>query len=539
MLTGMRRLPTPLICALLALAAAGCGSSGPHRLPTRPPVSRTPLLSILQEDSIMQTDPAALLTAARRLGVQVIRANVFWGHIAPDPTAVTPPKLDLADPHAYPDPGWAPYDAMVRAAATTGVQLDFTLTGPPPRWAAGRGAPQICQGPCNQWRPSAADYGAFVRAIGTRYSGHFTPAGATAPLPRVRFWSLWNEPNYGPNLAPQAVDHSQVESSPALYRALLTAGWGALDATGHSTATDTILVGETAPRGEIGPNLPGNFSGMVPLRFVRALYCVDQRFQPLRGRAATLRGCPATGAGAKGFAAANPALFHASGWADHPYPDALAPNVPTTIEPDYSDFAALGNLERTLDRAAGVYGADPRLPIYSTEYGYRTQPPGPLGVSLPTAAAFLNQSEYLSWSSSRIRSYDQYLLSDPDPASGSHFVTGIEFADGQPKPDVYDAYRMPLWLPVTRAAKRTALEVWGCVRPAPAAGRTEHRPQRVAIEFAPAGGPFTVARRVTLTPAGGCYFDVRVRFPGSGSVRLGWKGPGGNIHSRVQAITLQ
>ena len=70
---------------------------------------------------------------------------------------------------------------------------------------------------------------------------------------------------------------------------LVAAAWSALAATGHTTATDTILIGETAPRGINTGNHPGNFSGMLPLRFIRAMYCVDSDLKPLRGTAATLR----------------------------------------------------------------------------------------------------------------------------------------------------------------------------------------------------------------------------------------------------------
>ena len=168
------------------------------------------------------------------------------------------------------------------------------------------------------WKPSAAEFGQFVHAVGTRYSGHYTPAGASTPLPRISFWSIWNEPNYGVDLSPQAIDQSRVEVSPRLYRGLVDAAWSAFAATGHRG--DTILIGETAPRGITTGNSPGNFSGMVPLRFIRALYCVDTSFTPLSGTAASERGCPPDGAGSRHFAAEHPGLFQASGFADHPYP---------------------------------------------------------------------------------------------------------------------------------------------------------------------------------------------------------------------------
>ena len=43
-------------------------------------------------------------------------------------------------------------------------------------------------------------------------------------LPRVSFWELWNEPNFGIDLAPQAINGSTVPAAPAMYRGLLDAG---------------------------------------------------------------------------------------------------------------------------------------------------------------------------------------------------------------------------------------------------------------------------------------------------------------------------
>jgi hypothetical protein len=375
--------------------------------------------------------------------------------------------------------------------------------------------------------------------MGERYSGHYRPDGASAPLPRIDFWSVWNEPNYGPDLAPQAVRRSTVEVSPMVYRGLLDAAWTALASTGHGH--DTILFGETAPRGITTGDNPGNFSGMVPLRFVRALYCLDSALRPLRGAAATERGCPATAAGSRRFAAAHPVLFQATGFADHPYPQGrLEPTAVIPGEPDYADLATIGKLERTLDTALETYGVRRMLPIFSTEFGYQTDPPE-IGLPDPaTAARYLNWSEYISWRNPRIRSYDQYLLRDVQAASATGgFPTGLEFKTGAPKA-TYDAFRMPIFLPVTRAAKSSDLEVWGCARPAHYAHEQTGRPQTVEIQFAPkGGGPFRTVRTVGL-PNGDCYFDVATGFPGSGEVRLAWRYPSGEvIHSRTADITMR
>ncbi|HET9719749.1 MAG TPA: hypothetical protein VFP55_06715, partial [Solirubrobacteraceae bacterium] len=345
----------------LAAVIAGCGSvqaPAPRR-------GHSNLISIIEAEGFLHSDPARALNTFASMGVDEVRVYLPWSSYAPDPAAATAPAFNASDPAAYPPSDWVQLDQIVRDAAAVGIGLDFTIGPPAPEWAIGPGAPHGSPYDTG-WMPSATRFGAFVHALGERYSGRYAPPGATRPLPRVRFWSIWNEPNYGHYLSPEAI--GPVEVAPRLYRDILRAAWSALSATGHTPRRDTILIGETAPRGLVGPGLPGDFSGMMPLRFVRALYCVDSGFHPWRGRAAQARGCPATASAHRAFVAQNPALFHASGFADHPYPDALPPNVRTVGVPgdsDYADFAALGNLESTLDRAAGAYGQHVRLPIYS------------------------------------------------------------------------------------------------------------------------------------------------------------------------------
>ncbi len=389
--------------------------------------------------------------------------------------------------------------------------------------------------PAGVWKPSATAFGQFVRAVGTRYSGHYPdPLHPGRHLPRVSFWGIWNEPNLGINLAPQAIDGGKLEVSPLYYRQIVGATYSALRASGHGS--DTILIGELAPDGATVGNVPGDFDMMVPLRFLRALYCVDSAYHPLKGLAASQRGCPTTASGSSQFAAQNPGLFQATGLALHPYSQGLAPDAAPPLEPDYAEFADLPHVESALDRLQEAYGSHRQLPIYSTEFGEQTNPPEKLFRALPPpkAAYFMNWAEYLSWRDPRIRSFDQYLLED---ASNGTFPSGLEFADGSEKPS-YAAYRMPIFLPVTSAGHGHDLEVWGGVRPGRFVRLSTGRTQQVEIQFAPAGQPFKTIRTVTLTDPYG-YFDVRQAFSSSGTVRLRWRYPSGQtIFSRPVNVTI-
>lgn len=522
-------VPLVLTCLCAAIALTGCGGGSSRSAVTHTGDDR--LRSIFGGAGQLMAQPATTLDTLHALGVQTIRVDIFWSQIAPDPASRRSPAFDAADPAGYSAAAWAPYDRAFEDAAARGITVDATIRGNAPLWAEEPGDPLQKGEPVGIWKPKPADYGQFVTAVATRYDGHYTPSGAAHPLPRISIWSFWNEPNYGQDLAPQATDHSQVELSPTLYRGLIDAGYRALRATGHGR--DTILFGETAPRGQTVGNVPGNFGLMKPLRFLRALYCVDAEFQRLTGTAARERGCPATAAASNRFVSRNPALFDASGLSAHLYPEgSQPPDLRLADEPDDADFASIPELEETLDRATAAYGIKRRLPIWSTEFGYHTDPPEPYEPSPALAAAYMNEAEYLSWRNPRIKSYDQYLLADP--GGSSMFATGLEFANGAPKA-TFAAYRMPLYLPKSREPSAGALEVWGCARPAD----TVKGQQRVAIEFAPGQSTrFGILRSVPLPdPAG--YFDVAVTFRRSGHVRLAWTPPDGSTEfSRTTSVTV-
>jgi hypothetical protein len=541
-----------VLAAVLAggvgLAVGGCAGSQTKTVDATPPRS-TPLETIFEAQSELLTNPVPTLALLKRLGVDDVKLFMPWSSVAPDPLSHTRPAFDASSPAAYPAVGWGPYDAIIRAASARHIGVDLALEAPAPLWATGPGVPAgTAPSFLGSWEPSAKEFGLFVAAVGDRYSGHYTPPGDTSPLPRVKFWSIWNEPNYGQQLAPQAVDNSQVEVSPIYYRELLNAAWAALEQTGHTTATDTILIGEIAPRGETVPaNLfPGNFSGMVPLRFIRALYCVGEQLHPLTGAAAAARDCPTTAAASRAFPSENPALFGASGFAYHPYPQGkVPPNIRTAQEPDYADLASTPELEQTLDGAASAYGSRVRFPLYDTEFGYITSPPVPMSldraISPAQAADYANWAEYISWRNPRIVSWNQYLLADPPPGPSS-FDTGIEFYDGRHKA-TYDAFRMPVYLPVTVAKSSQALEVWGCVRPAHYVLPHARTPQLADIQLGPTPtGPFRTVARVEITDRYG-YFDTHVTFASSGFIRISWRYPRGDggqqIHSRTVQITIR
>jgi hypothetical protein len=528
--TGYRTMLTArrlITAALLSLAAAS-----PLALIAPPAQASHSQLSVLEDDAHLHSDAAGTLLKLRRLGVAVVRVYVEWSAIAPSSNQFTRPNFDAANPAAYPQVNWAPYDTIVRDARADGIQVDFLVTGGAPFWATGPGIPPLGRNNHFAWRPSVSEFRNFVQAVGTRYSGRY------GGLPAVRNWEIWNEPNFGEDLGPQAVSGSTVSVAPGMYRSLLGAAWSGLGATGHGR--DTIVIGQLAARGLQGgvnaahpEGLPGNFGQTKPLQFIRTLYCVDSSYRQLRGAAATARGCPATAAASRQFAAQNPGLFKASGFGLHPYPQNLPPTQERSRDPDFAAFSEIPNVERALDRLQRSYGSHRRLNIYNNEYGYVTSPPASGFASPATAAYYINWAEYLSWRDPRIATTMQYLLLDPPPGP-SHFDSGLEFYTGAPKAD-YAAYQLPLYLPSSSARRGKSLEVWGDLR----AAHIFPGVQRAQIQFQRGSrGAFTTLQTTSVRGLG--YFDVRVVFPASGSVRVVWSPPGGaTLTSRVTKVSVR
>ena len=528
-----------LALVIAAVVAASGGSSGGGASPG----SSRLLESELQDDQyLLARNPSTVghtLDVLRSLGVDRVRVTVRWFDLAPENFSRSVPSgFRATDPAAYPTGVWAPFDQLVTQARARGIGVNFNVSAPGPLWAMAPGAPDLKA--ATHWYPSPSDFGAFVEAVGKRYSGTYVPPGSGGtPLPRVSFWTIWNEPNQPGWLLPQwrAVSGSQRAVSPSNYRTLVDAAWNALGSTGHSTRTDTVLFGDLAPE---GTELQRTQSAIPPIVFLRDLYCVGADYHPLSGGAATALGCP--GGGGSSFVSAHPALFKATGFAHHPYSFFLPPTTPIRDQ-NFVPLANLSRLEHSLDSIFSSYGVGRRLPLYLTEYGYETNPPNPYrGVSLSVQAQYLDQAQYLAWSDPRVRAMTQFLLYDSAPdlryprgsvRYWSTFQTGLLFIDGTKKPS-FSAYRLPIFLPDQVAQRNSSLPVWGMLRAAP--NRTR---QQAQIQWrAPGGGYRTLATVSTSDPSGAITAHVSV--PASGLLRIAWTSPGGQVfYSREAPVRVQ
>jgi len=436
--------------------------------------------SIFQDDTVLLNgNPGPALDQMKALGVTTIHTLAFWDRIAPSPRSARRPSGDLSNPNSYPAAAWAPYDALVRGANARGLQILMSPTGFTPRWAGCKHPPRRIK----NCRPNPKLYQAFVTALGRRYSGSFRDASGSV-LPRVRRWSIWNEPDQIGWIYPQT-------TAPLIYRNLVYAALAGLRRSGH--ARDQVLLGETAPT-KRGRNSD-------PTSFLLKLFCVDARGHRLRGKAGRRLGCTHF-----------KRLRGITGIAHHPYNDAAG--GPALKRPRGSGditLAVIGRLTRVLRAGARGHAIRSGLPIYFTEYGIQTNPPDRKhGVSPARQARWLNQADYTAYRNRSVRSVAQYELVD-DPDVGI-FNTGLFFSDGRAKPSL-DAYRLPIW--VKRRGSRVSIWLW--VRPA--AGRR----QQVQIQHRSGGSYTTVATRTTNSRG---FATVGERGT-SGTWRIAWTGPDG------------
>jgi hypothetical protein len=361
----------------------------------------------------------ATLNEIKALGADAIRIEVKWSEVAPDPAANSQPSFDATDPAAY--PGFEPYDDLVRKATAKGLLILVTLAPDAPDWATagGRGG---------NYKVDSRDFADFARAVGKRYSGIY------AGLPKVTWWSIWNEPNHIFFIKPRS-------QAPRVYRRLVQRGLPALKA---SVPGARVLVGELAPVGTATKVIG-------PLRFLQQWLCVDKSYKRLRGRTARAAGC-------NGFKRVS-----ANGFAHHPY----GPVGKVFGGRDIVNMVAIRRLTSALDKSARAGRISRGLGIYNTEFGYQTNPPDPfIGTSPSRQAEILNTLEEFSYRYARLKSYSQYLLYDDPARTGAAalrwagFQTGLRFNGGAAKPS-YDAYR----LPISVKQQRRGVRIWGRVRP--------------------------------------------------------------------------
>jgi hypothetical protein len=347
-------------------------------------------------------NPTRAFPLMRTLRTQVVRVNLYWGS-APGRTGSglgvakrRPRNAVNPNDSAY---DWSLYDRTVRFAQRYRIRVLFAIYGTP-GWANRGRAPNVPP-------VSMADLRNFAHAAARRYSGTFRPGGTdgayAAPLPAVRLWLAWNEPNNPVFLRTQyrkrngrwviqgAVDYAKICN--AVYAGVKT----------------TLLRGEkvgcgvTSPRGNNSPR--SRRASVSPLAFLRA----------------------AKRAGMKRFDA----------YAHHPYYGKRT-ETPKS-KPKARTAVGLGNINDLIKELTRLYG---KKRLWITEYGYQTNPPDRVfGVSYAKQASYLKQAYAIARKNPRIDMMLWFLLRDQRALGG--WQSGLLNVRGSRKPAFRAFQRLP------------------------------------------------------------------------------------------------
>jgi hypothetical protein len=386
-----------------------------------------------------------------RLAYQRIRATgsglakiwVEWRAVAPNR------PFDAVNPS---DPAyrWDGIDRDVRLAREAGLEVILTLYDRP-QWTSTTVGPVSGGG-----APLTSDFAQFARAAAERYDGDFVPAGSTAPLPEVRHWEIWNEPNLAYFLSPQR-DPVGNSVAPEHYRNMVNAAAAGIHA---ADPRNVVVAGALAPF--------GTSDGHSPMDFARKVLCMSGGLSP----APTCN-----------------VRVEFDAWSHHPYTSG-GPNHHAFAPGDVSigDLPELRRLVRAAVRAGHV-ASTKRVTLWVTEFSWDTNGPDAGGVPHRRHARWTAEALYRMWTSG-VSVVTWWLLRDhPYPAlmnqSGFYYCGRASTNDDsicESLPLTADARKVSaraFRFPFVALPRNGRLFVWG---------RTPSgRPGRLAIELKTSG----------------------------------------------------
>ena len=375
--------------AAAALTVAALAASAA----TAAPKTTHLLVGINDEAFTLYGDPNAAFETLNALRTQVLRVNLYWGG---NSWAVANKKPSVGSDPADPAYDWSLYDRLDRYAATNGIKLVLSIVGTP-KWA-NHGAAK------NRAPTSFVALQSFAKAAAKRYSGSYVPpasqadttlAPADSPLPAVKMWTAWNEPNNPVFLFPQyqRVHGAWRVQSAYSYARICNAIYAGI----HTVSGERVACGVTDPRGN---NNAGSIRASVdPLSFLIAAH----RY------------------GMKRFDV----------YAHNPY--ASAGNESPSYVPtgNARRRIQLGNINVLLGLISKYYG--PKH-LWITEYGYQTNPPDHtiLSTSWAKQATYLRQAFAIARKNPRIDMLLWFLVRDQPQITG--WQSGLETVTGVQKP---------------------------------------------------------------------------------------------------------
>jgi hypothetical protein len=372
----------PRLAALAATLTVALG------IPAAAPAAPGLQVGMYEEAQTLFGNPDATFPVLARLGVQVLRVNLYWYRVAPFQPSRPANPADLS----Y---DWDVYDRTAFYAQQFGIQLVFSIYGTP-GWANGGKGPRHAPTKMTALR-------SFALAAARRYGGSYRGAdGRTIPL--VDKWMAWNEPNQPTFLLPQWVKGANgryVPESARIYARMCNAIMKGVHAAGREVKEkETVACGVTSPRGN---NIArGARPSVSPLVFLREMARAGAEFDV---------------------------------YAHHPYPSSRL-ETPTS-KPEGRTAVTLGNLGALVSELNRLYGR--KMRIWITEYGYQTNPPDKLfGVSWVKQAQYMRQAFAIARANPRVDMMLWFLLKDEQDLGG--WQSGLITAKGKFKPS-FAAYR--------------------------------------------------------------------------------------------------
>jgi aryl-phospho-beta-D-glucosidase BglC (GH1 family) len=326
-------------------------------------------------------DRQALMDQASAANATIFRITLDWSRTAFSRPAAPANPFD-------PEYRLDDVDEFVRNAQQRGAEVLISIWGTP-GWANGNKGKNFAPN-----RP--ADLRAFATAIAARYSGRF------AGYPRVRFFSVWNEPNLYQFLAPQFNARGR-SVAPATYARLYAAAYAGIKA-GNRQAL--VAIGETSPRGRDRQSPGTAQDSHSPGRFAELVASANRRLR-----------------------------FDA--WAHHPYPTALRAKPTQVVRWPNVTFSTLRRFETSIDS----WFRRRNVPIWITEYGHQTRPQRPGALPARTQAAYAAQAIALARRDARVRMFIWFIFRDSprmgglgDPKFGWEHAGGLLRVNGASKP---------------------------------------------------------------------------------------------------------
>jgi hypothetical protein len=369
------------LAAAAALAVAGLA-------PTSATASRNMLVGIFDEPQTF-ANPDWAFTQYRAARIKVLRVNMYWG----GPTGIARRRPANARDPADPAYAWGRYDDLVRRAAKSRIKMVFSIFATP-GWA-NRGK-AINRAPRNM-----LDLRNFAYAAAKRYSGTYRPPPVgtqrkqevpVTPLPAVRHWMAWNEPNNPVFLQPQFVRRGRNYrlNSPRLYAQICNVIYAGV----HMTLLrgQQVACGVTSPTGN--NTARQSRPSISPIFFLRGMRRARAKFDA---------------------------------YAHHPYYGHKS-ETPNT-RPKGPNAVRLGNIGDLTKELTRLYG---RKPVWVTEYGYETKPDRRFGVSYKAQARYVAIAFAKARRNPRITMMLWFMLKDDRRMKG--WQSGFYTVGGRQKP---------------------------------------------------------------------------------------------------------